>query len=198
MNDDETAPKMTHWPYDPADRDRREYSIIDETFEFPPDFDWAAWNLANPSLGRAIDATLVIHTHQAAEDTQLTRHLSEAVRNRRHRGRGLSGDRFILDELKRFTEVETHLEFKLTDWQEDTLRMYLGVDDEHQVLGVLDGNMFVGPSSEYYAEQFLARAIWDEVARLPWRDGEMLNRVIDDIATDATAKIMCPEFPRVE
>lgn len=186
------------------------YTVIAEEFVID-DKAMADWYAANPSLGhRVTTAYIDAHHEQHPGEPSLTRMLSDGVR--RGGGRGAQAGRIILDEVRhsngervdvdefeRFLGAD--LGFELTEWQEEVWRRAFGTDQPLRVIGAFDGNVYVGPPSEWYAEQFLSAAIWDEVARTPRADAEMLNRVIDDLATDVTAKIdrtECPKFPRAE
>lgn len=148
-----------------------------KVFEWRPD-DMGAelvdWNTANPSMGMTVTPG-----HVAALRRLMPR---------------LGPDELVvLDEV-----------FVLDDWQRRLLLQLFGKPTPNGFQIGSRGQMVLGPvgaTSEQLAQQLIDRSIWDDVPRTPRADPEMLNRVIDDIATDVTAKIArteCPKFPRAE
>ncbi len=179
------------------------YEIITDEFVID-DEQLADLYAANPSLGRAANVVHVSKQFREAASSTLNRMLVEGVQPR---GRGASRDRVILDELRQFRAAAADLNLKLLDWQEKIVRQWFEVDDNLQMLGVHGTNFYFGPVGSppiLYDEcttSFLDSSVWDSVRPTPRNDGEMLNRVIDDIATDCTAKIAaieCPRFPRAD
>lgn len=183
------------------------YTVIDEQFVIDDDA-LAAWYAANTSLGEPVSITYIAGQHQAAAATSsLTRRLVDGARRS---GRGMTGGRFILDELTRrkaeqFVEqMKTDpIKFTLLKWQEDAVRRMFGLDveaDDDRVHALISGPMYLGPVVATY-DHFVDWQLPDAVLVSRKVDPEMLNRVIDDLGTDVNAKIArteCPKFPRAD
>lgn len=179
-----------------------DYEVIDEHFEFGHE-----WIAANPVLGQPPTATFITEEYERALTAPpLTRNIAEGVWRG---GRGVHADRVILDEsmLGQLRDFASSVKFELLEWQEEACRRMFGLDvvDDVTTPAFVSGPMYLGPVGALYDEcttgPFLDAAAWDAVPRTPRADPEMLNRVIDDIETDVTAKIArteCPRFPRAE
>lgn len=96
--------------------------------------------------------------------------------------------------------------FVLTAWQRDLVEGLFcpskaGTAEEVWASIGIGGAMYHAPVNTPPAEAFVAAHVWDAVHRTPRRDGEMLNRVIDEVESGVHAKIarmQCPRFPRAE
>ncbi len=126
--------------------------------------------------------------------------------------------------------AETDQRFALTDWQkwllveigkrgrvdEQFRRIMFNARDRRQyrrawlegelASRAVTGQVFAGPAGVTYDEcteplGWIDETVWAEVRPNPRNDSEMLNRVIDDLATvkiDMTTHIGCPKFPRTD
>lgn len=185
--------------------------------EDPAVFEWrpadmgaepADWITANPSLGVPPSPASAETLHKVAHPPELwtwatvsqwVDHLAE------------TDERFALTDWQKWLLVEigkrgrVDQEFDRIMFHASARRQYWRRWVEAELVSrAVHGTVRNGPVGVFYdecTEPFLSELAWERVRRTPRNDPEMLNRVIDDIATDVTAKIArteCPQFPRVE
>jgi hypothetical protein len=192
-------------------------AYLDEQAEIPAVFEWrpddmgaepADWITANPSLGvppspasaEILDA--VAHPPEPwtwATVSQWVDYLAEHDK------------RFALTDWQKWFLVEVGKrgrvdpQFTRILFHESSRRQFRRTQLEAELVSrAVRGTTVNGPVGVIYdecTEPFLSELAWDRARPNPRNDPEMLNRVIDDIATDVTTKIArteCPKFPRVE